>query len=85
MNEKPGLEPGFFARRATGGLTGYALLPVPRTCRCYDLCHACRFGTFDNFVSARNLTAPIVAHAGFDVFYFAGGIAFLWRTYNRAW
>jgi hypothetical protein len=44
MNEKPGLEPGFFARRATGGLTGYALLPVP-----------------------------------------AGGIAFLWRIYNRAW
>jgi hypothetical protein len=32
MNEKPGLEPGFFARRAAGGLTGYALLPVPSTC-----------------------------------------------------
>ena len=28
MNEKPGLEPGFFARRAAGGLTGYAFLPV---------------------------------------------------------
>jgi len=28
MNEKPGLEPGFFARRAAGGLTGYALFPV---------------------------------------------------------
>jgi membrane protease YdiL (CAAX protease family) len=24
------------------------------------------------FVSARNLTAPIIAHAGFDAFYFAG-------------
>jgi hypothetical protein len=32
MNEKPGLEPGFFARRAAGGLTGSALPPVPRTC-----------------------------------------------------
>jgi hypothetical protein len=29
MNEKPGLEPGFL--RAAGGLTGYALLPVPST------------------------------------------------------
>jgi hypothetical protein len=38
MNEKPGLEPGFFARRATGGLTGYTLLPKPRTCL------ACHFG-----------------------------------------
>lgn len=38
MNEKPGLEPGFFARRAAGGLTGYALLPVPRTCL------SCHFG-----------------------------------------
>jgi hypothetical protein len=34
------------------------------------------------FVSARNLTAPIIAHAGFDAFSFAG-IAFLWRIYNR--
>jgi hypothetical protein len=31
MNEKPGFEPGFFARRAADGLTGSALLPVPRT------------------------------------------------------
>jgi hypothetical protein len=30
MNEKPGLEPGFL--RAAGGLTGYALLPLPSTC-----------------------------------------------------
>jgi membrane protease YdiL (CAAX protease family) len=37
------------------------------------------------FVSARNLTAPIIAHAAFDSFFFAGGIAFLWRIYNRAW
>jgi len=31
------------------------------------------------FVSARNLTAPIIAHAAFDAFFFAGGVAFLWR------
>jgi membrane protease YdiL (CAAX protease family) len=37
------------------------------------------------FMSARNLIAPIIAHAAFDVFYFAGGVAFLWRIYNRAW
>jgi hypothetical protein len=36
-------------------------------------------------VSARNLTAPIIADAGFDAFYFAGSIAFLWRIYNRTW
>ena len=68
MNEKPGLEPGFFARRAAGGLTGYALLPVPRTCRCYDLCHACRFGTFDNFSvcpqpNRRLLLTPVLTHS----------------------
>ncbi len=27
MNEKPGLEPGFFARRAAGGLTGLRVAP----------------------------------------------------------
>ena len=37
------------------------------------------------FVSTRNLIAPIIAHASFDAFYFAGGVAFLWRIYNRAW
>jgi membrane protease YdiL (CAAX protease family) len=37
------------------------------------------------FVAARNLTAPTIAHAAFDAFFFAGGIAFLWRIYNRAW
>jgi len=37
------------------------------------------------FMSTRNLTAPIIAHAAFDAFYFAGGVAFLWRIYNRAW
>src|SRR5438067_985643 len=35
------------------------------------------------FLSARNLIAPIIAHAAFDAFYFAGGTAFLWRIYNR--
>lgn len=29
MNEKPGLEPGFFARQAAGGVTGYAFLAAP--------------------------------------------------------
>ena len=37
------------------------------------------------FMSTRNLIAPIIAHAAFDAFYFAGGVAFLWRIYNRAW
>jgi membrane protease YdiL (CAAX protease family) len=37
------------------------------------------------FMSTRNLIAPIMAHAAFDAFYFAGGVAFLWRIYNRAW
>ena len=37
------------------------------------------------FMSARNLTAPIITHAAFDAFYFAGGVAFLWRIYNRVW
>jgi membrane protease YdiL (CAAX protease family) len=32
------------------------------------------------FLSARNLIAPITAHAAFDAFYFAGGVAFLWRS-----
>lgn len=31
------------------------------------------------FVSARNLIAPIIAHAAFDAFVFAGGVAFLWQ------
>ena len=37
------------------------------------------------FTSARNLIAPIISHAAFDAFYFAGGVAFLWRLYSRAW
>jgi membrane protease YdiL (CAAX protease family) len=37
------------------------------------------------FMSARNLVAPIITHAAFDAFYFAGGVAFLWRFYSRAW
>jgi membrane protease YdiL (CAAX protease family) len=31
------------------------------------------------FVSARNLIVPIIAHAAFDAFFFAGGVAFLWQ------
>jgi hypothetical protein len=48
------------------------------------------FATFAGFVlsmifmSTRNLIVPIIAHAAFDAFYFAGGVAFLWRIYNRA-
>jgi len=34
------------------------------------------------FVSLRNLIAPIIAHAAFDAFYFAGGVAFLWGIYS---
>jgi membrane protease YdiL (CAAX protease family) len=37
------------------------------------------------FVAARKLTAPIIVHAAYDAFFFAGGIAFLWRIYTRAW
>ena len=37
------------------------------------------------FLSARNLIAPIIAHAASDAFYFAGGTAFLWRIYNHTW
>lgn len=37
------------------------------------------------FISVRNLIAPIITHAAFDAFYFAGGVALLWRVYNRAW
>jgi len=37
------------------------------------------------FMATRNLIVPIIAHAAFDAFYFAGGVAFLWRIYNRAW
>ena len=71
MNEKPGLEPGFFfARRATGGLTGYALLPVSRIAMLAGLVLSIIF------VSVRNLTAPIIAHTGFDAFYFAGSSRF---------
>jgi hypothetical protein len=37
------------------------------------------------FASASNLIAPIITHAAFEAFYFAGGVAFLWRLYSRAW
>jgi membrane protease YdiL (CAAX protease family) len=37
------------------------------------------------FLSSRNLIAPIIVHAGYDGFFFAGGIAYLWRAYNGAW
>src|SRR5947207_9638916 len=30
--KSPAFSRAFFARQAAGGLTGYALLPVPRTC-----------------------------------------------------
>jgi hypothetical protein len=36
-------------------------------------------------VAARNLTAPVIVHAAYDAFFFAVGIAFLWRIYSRAW
>jgi membrane protease YdiL (CAAX protease family) len=36
------------------------------------------------FVSTRSLIAPIIAHASFDAFYFAGGVAFLSNIYNRS-
>jgi membrane protease YdiL (CAAX protease family) len=32
------------------------------------------------FTSTRNLIAPIIAHTAFDEFYFAGGVAFLWKS-----
>jgi membrane protease YdiL (CAAX protease family) len=38
-----------------------------------------------SFVTARNLLAPIIVHAAYDAFFFAGGIVFLWSIYNRAW
>jgi membrane protease YdiL (CAAX protease family) len=37
------------------------------------------------FTSARNLIAPIITHAAFDAFYFAGGAVFLLRFYSPAW
>ena len=37
------------------------------------------------FVNTRNLTAPIIIHAAYDKFFFAGGVTFLWQIYNRAW
>jgi membrane protease YdiL (CAAX protease family) len=36
------------------------------------------------FMSTRNLIVPIIAHTAFDAFYFAGGVAFLWRSFNGA-
>jgi uncharacterized protein len=32
------------------------------------------------FTSTRNLIAPIIARTAFDEFYFAGGVAFLWKS-----
>ena len=37
------------------------------------------------FLATRNLIAPIIIHASYDVYFFAGGVAFLWRAYNGAW
>ena len=37
------------------------------------------------FLVTRNLIAPIIVHATYDMYFFAGGVAFLWRTYNGAW
>jgi membrane protease YdiL (CAAX protease family) len=37
------------------------------------------------YVASRNLIVPIVVHAAYDTFFFAGGVAFLWRVYNRVW
>ncbi len=37
------------------------------------------------FLSKRNLIVPVIAHVAYDAFYFAGGVTFLWRIYNRAW
>ena len=36
------------------------------------------------FMSTRNLTAPIITHAAFDAFYFAGGVAFLGASLGRS-
>jgi membrane protease YdiL (CAAX protease family) len=37
------------------------------------------------YAVSRNLIVPIVVHAAYDTFFFAGGVAFLWRVYNRVW
>jgi membrane protease YdiL (CAAX protease family) len=37
------------------------------------------------FLSTRNLIVPIITHAAFDAFYFAGGVAVLRGIYERAW
>ncbi len=37
------------------------------------------------YVASRNLIVPIVVHAAYNTFFFAGGVAFLWRVYNRVW
>jgi membrane protease YdiL (CAAX protease family) len=37
------------------------------------------------FTSTRNLIAPIITHAAFDAFFFAGGVTLLWRLYSRTW
>lgn len=37
------------------------------------------------FLTTRNLIAPIIVHAAYDMYFFAGGVAFLWRVYNGAW
>jgi uncharacterized protein len=36
------------------------------------------------FLAARNLTAPIIIHAAYDAFFFAGGVAVLSRAFNGA-
>jgi membrane protease YdiL (CAAX protease family) len=36
------------------------------------------------FMATRSLTAPILVHAVYDAFFFAGGVAILWPVYNLA-
>jgi hypothetical protein len=71
MNEKPGLEPGFFARRATGGLTGYALLRQQQRHTGAMVVAVLAGLVLSTILCLPATSAPIIAHAGFDAFYFA--------------
>lgn len=66
MDEKPGLEPGFFARRATGGLTATRCSRHQGHTGAMVVAKLAGLVLSTIFVSARNLTAPIIAHADFD-------------------
>ena len=59
--------------------------PLVVWCRPCGFCRACRLGTFISLCVYAQPDAPIIAHAAFDAFYFAGGVAFLWRIYGHAW